>query len=158
MLRLIESPPELVADASELERDAVSYTVDSLRRLRDEYGDDQSLAFVLGEDAFAEIESWHRFTHLLDYANLIVLARPGQSHKPSRKRAWPPADKLCSDLADLAERPAGGVAHFANRKHAISSNGIRDMIADQRQPRYCLPAKVWCYIRHHRLYGWHDQV
>ena len=156
MLRLVESPPELLVDLREVERDKVSYTVDSLCRLRAECGLRQSLAFVLGEDAFAAIASWHHYERLLDYANLIVLARP--DYPPSRPHQRGLAANGFLSLANLASRPAGGIARFANRRHNISSTMIREMIARQQTPRYCLPAGVWCYIRSHHLYGWHGEA
>lgn len=156
MLRLIASPPQLVVDTRELACNAVAYTVDSLRQLRAEYGAKQVLAFVLGEDAFATIRSWHRFVQLFDYSHFIVLARPTQS-PPANNRDLPAGAELCSSLADLAKRPTGGVVYFANRQYRISSTMIKNMIANQQAPRYCLPAKVWCYIRYHQLYGCHGR-
>ena len=42
----------------ELERPGPSYTIDTLKALREEYGPEAQLFFILGSDAFARFDEW----------------------------------------------------------------------------------------------------
>ena len=151
MLKLIEKPPAIVVDDYEIERRRVSYTVDSLRHFRRQVGDQQSLAFVLGQDTFQEIASWSRYRQLLELVHLIVTVRPGYTISDDHvllqaSGGWAP-------LSELAQVPAGKTALFENQTWDVSSSDLREMIARGGQPRYLMPGVVWNYIRRHRLYG-----
>jgi nicotinate-nucleotide adenylyltransferase len=61
----------------ELERAGPSFTFDTLRTLHGEGLTPLQLVFITGADAFAEIETWHRYPDVLDAAHFAVLARPG---------------------------------------------------------------------------------
>ncbi len=150
MLELIAGA-DLAVDGRELEREGVSYTVDTLEQLRAEAGAGRSLAFVAGQDAAAKISGWRRSESLPSLAHLIVLARPDcGDYSP------PPLWRRAEDLQTLATSPAGCVHLVRNRPVAVSSGAIRGMIRRQEQPRYLLPGSVWNYIRRHRLYGWNE--
>jgi len=60
----------------ELERGGVSYTVDTLRRLRADHPG-WSLSLVLGSDLAGGLWSWKEPEAVLDLAELAVISRPG---------------------------------------------------------------------------------
>jgi nicotinate-nucleotide adenylyltransferase len=75
-MAIIGHPGWRVSDV-ELLIDGPSYTSSTLSRLRaDGYREDE-LFFVVGADAFAEVESWKDYPSILDSANFAVLSRPG---------------------------------------------------------------------------------
>ncbi|TXS96596.1 nicotinate-nucleotide adenylyltransferase [Parahaliea maris] len=144
--------PRLHCDRRELERDGPSYTVDTLCSLRDEFGASRPLCLVLGYDAVAGLDSWHRWQALLDYAHIVVMARPGWNWPVEGAVAeWLAAHRL-EDAAGLRQRPAGGVLPVQLRPLAISSTDIRDQLAAGRSPRFLLPEPVLDYIEKHQLY------
>src|SRR4029453_4806688 len=62
----------------ELSTPGPSYTADTLARFSRATGLAASqIFFITGADAFAEIETWHRYPDVLDLANFIVVSRPG---------------------------------------------------------------------------------
>ena len=65
-----------VSDA-ELEADGPSYTASTLERVTAAGLDRSQVFFITGADAFAEIESWHRYPEVLDLAHFVVISRPG---------------------------------------------------------------------------------
>src|SRR5690606_36897071 len=75
--RGIADCPALQIDERELRRTTMSYTVDTLCELREELGGEVSLVLALGADAFANLNTWHRWRELLDHAHLALIARPG---------------------------------------------------------------------------------
>src|SRR5262249_35434785 len=54
-----------------------SYTSTSLRRLHADGFSPGDLFFIVGADAFTEIETWNDYPALLDSANFAVVSRPG---------------------------------------------------------------------------------
>ena len=153
----VAGEPRLVCDSRELGRAGVSYTIDSLVELRRELGEGHSLCLVMGCDAVLGITTWHRWQELLDWAHVVVIARPGWQLPV----AGPVADWLrqhrLADRRPLRERPNGGTLIEELRPLAISSTEIRRLLAAGRSPRYLLPQAVLDYIQTHKLYHSHDQ-
>ena len=60
----------------ELELAERQYTVDTLRKLKQQLPDDD-LFFVMGADSWEEITTWHEWETVLSMVNHIVVSRPG---------------------------------------------------------------------------------
>jgi nicotinate-nucleotide adenylyltransferase len=120
--------------------------------LRDELGDGHSLCLVLGCDALLAINTWHRWQELLDWAHVVVIARPGwQLPGEGPVADWLGRHRL-ADPRGLRQRPNGGILVEELRPLAISSTEIRGILAAGRSPRYLLPQAVLEYIEGHHLY------
>ena len=148
----VRDEPRLRCDTRELERPGASYTILSLAELREELGPDRPLCLVMGGDAVRRIDSWHRWRQLLDFAHIVVLARPGWQVPESGALAdWLEAHRLQAP-ASLASRPGGGILVEKLRPLAISSTEIRQMLGRGESPRYLLPEQVLDYIQENQLY------
>ncbi len=75
-----ENESALVVDPREILRKGPSYTVDSLRNIREQYGPDESIVLVLGTDAFNGLPNWHQWLEITKLAHIVVLTRPGGSY------------------------------------------------------------------------------
>ena len=147
----VAGEPRLICDSRELQRKGKSYTIDSLIELRDELGADPGLCLVMGCDAVLAIDTWHRWRELLDWAHIVVIARPGWHLPQSGTVArWLAGHQL--PAAAALERPAGGIIVEELRPLAISATEIRDLLTAGRSARYLLPEPVLDYIESHRLY------
>ncbi len=148
----VRDEPRLRCDSRELSRTGTSYTILSLAELRDELGPQVPLCLVMGGDAVQYIESWERWTQLLDFAHIVVLARPGwQVPTTGTVAQWLATHRVQSPQA-LAARPAGGILVEELRQLAISSTDIRAMLHRGQSPRYLLPEQVLDYIQENQLY------
>ncbi len=68
-------------EVSEMERGSErSYTVNTLTRFRDQLGPDDQLFFLIGADAFDELETWHRWQEVVQLTSFIVVSRPGADY------------------------------------------------------------------------------
>jgi nicotinate-nucleotide adenylyltransferase len=69
-------------EASRLEaREQRSYTVDTLRRFRRDTKTDFQLFFLIGGDAFDELETWKGWQDLIGLTEFIVVARPESEYR-----------------------------------------------------------------------------
>jgi nicotinate-nucleotide adenylyltransferase len=121
----------------ELDRPGPSYTVDTLRLLRQAYPMAE-LFFITGLDAVIEIATWRRHEEVLQLCTFIAAPRPGLSAQTIHERLPPNA---------LAR-----VALLEGHHLAISSTDIRDSVRRGLSIRYLTPDPVVEYIRHNRLY------
>lgn len=68
--------PDFFVSPLELETPERPYTVESLTRLRREYGDGASLFFIMGADSWLDITTWREWQRVLGLAHTIVMTRP----------------------------------------------------------------------------------
>lgn len=148
----IEGEPRLVCDERELARTGPSYTIDSLIELRDENGVNCSLSMVVGCDALLAIDRWHRWEELLDWAHIVVLARPGWELPDSGPLANWLQTHAADNAAQLRSLPAGKILLQELRPLAISATEIRTLLAAGNSARFLMPHSVLDYIEEHQLY------
>lgn len=140
-----------VVDDRELIREGESYTVDTLRSLRKELGE-EPMCLIIGADAFRFFLQWHRPLEILDLAHLIVMMRPGYSEveDPSLKRLI--NDRITQDVYMLQTNPAGRIYFCPVTQLEISATQIRQSIASGHNPRYLLPEGVIRIIQDESIY------
>jgi nicotinate-nucleotide adenylyltransferase len=143
-------------DDRELKRSGNTYTFDTLAEIRHERGPETPLVFLAGTDAFAKIDTWHRWTELFDLAHFAIAVRADDSEWVKRgpgtipREAWP---RITLNPRELANSPAGKIMTFAMTPLSISSTAIRSLAADGASIRYLTPDLVADYVRSHNLYA-----
>jgi nicotinate-nucleotide adenylyltransferase len=124
----------------ELEREGPSYTVDTLRALRDQ-APEQELIFIAGGDMARSLPSWREPEQILALATFAVAERVGAARR---------------DIAEQLGRLAGGtprVAFFEMPRSDVSSSDIRGRAAAGRPIRYLVPDAVAAAIAERGLYA-----
>ncbi len=137
----------------ELSRPGKSYSIDTIRYFRERRPD--HLFFILGRDAFVEIETWREFQGLFSLCNFLVMTRPGVQKGaplPSLPEALIPAFRY--DRENRAWlHTSGHTLYFKEISFLdISSTKIRELIEKGESVRYLIPAEVHVYIQQHGLY------
>lgn len=150
----ITGNPRFSLSEIEIRRTGKSYSIDTVRALRESYPDD-NLAFIVGLDAFLEIQTWHKYEDILSECDFIVTSRPG-SPKISCRQALP------ENLREGYKRKGKGreFVHGSGRRVIfsdvsdlnISGTEIRRMIREGTSIRYLLPRRVMEYIVETELY------
>jgi nicotinate-nucleotide adenylyltransferase len=122
----------------EIDRHGPSYTVDTLRELR-EAGLGDELFFIVGGDEARSLVDWHEPEQLLGLATLAVAER-------DRHRR----EQIGAAIAELngSER----VKFFAMPPIGISSTIVRERVAAGRPIRYLVPDAIAEYIESTALY------
>jgi len=127
----IAAEPRFSVSRIEVERGGQTYTVDTLRALRDADPDGE-LWFITGADAMLEIMEWKEPETLFDLARFIAATRPG--YDVTRFQTH--------DAVSVMEIPA----------LAISSTDIRARVREGRPIRFLVPQSVETYIVAEGLY------
>jgi len=142
--------PEFSLNAVELQRSGPSYTVDSLRRIRQSDGFQpgaDSLVLVLGADAFNGFAGWKAPRQILQLAHLVVCCRPGSDVDGKLFAAH-----RVSSAGQLRARRAGGILVLAVGAPDCSSSLVREALRQGLPARQYLSAAVADYIDKHNLY------
>jgi nicotinate-nucleotide adenylyltransferase len=134
----VADDPRFIVDDRELRRRGPSYTILTLEELRAERGA-QPLALIMGMDAFAGIDRWHRAAELLALAHVVVALRPRSPLPRERLAAELLREQSATDPAQLAKSSAGLVYICDNTQLDVSSSSVRAVISAGRDPRYLMP-------------------
>ncbi len=140
-----------VSDDRELRRGGLSYSIDTLIGLREEFPD-RSLGLIVGMDAFLGLQQWHRWDEILDVAHIVVAHRPGWKAPDIG-----PLGELISEngthrVDDLHEATHGRIHIHAVTQLEIASTEIRDLVAAGRDPRFLMPDAVRDVIEETGIY------
>ena len=127
------SNPQFTVSRVDLDRSGPTYTVDTLRDLREIYGEQAQLYFITGADALSKILSWKDADQLFELAHFVGVTRPGFTLSGSH---------LPSEAVTLVQVPA----------LSISSTDCRARVAAGQPVWYLVPDGVVQYIAKHHLY------
>lgn len=150
----ISDHPYFAVDTRELSRPGTSYTIDTLVLLREELGNQVSLCWLMGSDAFAHLNAWHRWQELLNYAHLIVVKRPNNTDLSDLN---PEVQNLLNQHAaqsieEIRQQAHGKILVQEIAALDISSTDIREKIRNKKDVGNMIPTGVLIYIQQHQLY------
>lgn len=72
-----QDEPHMRVSTVELEAPEKPYTVETLARMKEQYGAGVRLFFIMGADSWTDIRTWREWERVLGLTNHIVMARPG---------------------------------------------------------------------------------
>ena len=142
-MTLLGTQDETHFSVSEVEtgREGPTYTVDTLRLLRQQLPDDPEILFIVGEDSAQSISNWHEPKEILASCSLVVVERP---------------DVEGFDLQNL------DALHPGSAQRTVVIKGLDLDISGTEVRRRCaagltlagwVPPRVERYIVRHKLYG-----
>jgi nicotinate-nucleotide adenylyltransferase len=142
----VADQPGLVVDDREVRREGPSYTVLTLRELREE-APGRPICLLLGMDAFLGLPQWHEWRSVFDLAHVVVAHRPGWTAPDAGTLGELIAARGTLRVEDLHESVAGRIHVRPVTQLEISSTDLRDLIVAGQDPRYLLPDAVRALIR-----------
>lgn len=157
MLKLsVQGNPLLGIDERELHRESESYTITSLRELRDELGPNASLVFVMGEDSAKSFSTWKEVSEYGKLANILILTRPNSQTADSQMLDKASFKGLgyteAQNLGQLTSQPSGLFYTLTLSELDISSSYIRRCVQQKHSIRYIVTDAVQHYICDNALY------
>lgn len=143
----------LEAGDAELCASGPSFTADTLVRLRASTGlPATQIFFITGADAFAEIETWHRYPEVLDLSHFVVVSRPGFPAEAMTTRLPALASRM-APATQVAERSGSAAIFLVDAPTPdVSSTEIRRRLRTKASIAGLVPDAVAAHIRKHRLY------
>lgn len=136
MLKIaINGNPKFEFSDIEVKREGISYTIDTIRALKQEMKlTSNNCYYLVGSDSLVDFHTWREYRAILDECQVIVALRPG--FQPSDIRHW--------------------VLHrirFANiPRYEVASTTIRTRWINNKTIRYMVTLPVWNYINENKLY------
>jgi nicotinate-nucleotide adenylyltransferase len=133
MIRLaVSGDPKYAVDDAEINREGLSYTVDTLEHLAERYAGAE-LFFLVGQDALAGFRQWRKPERILELATLGLMMRSG--------------------AGDLLEwRKAERLVSLSTRRVDVSSTEIRQRLREKKSIRGFVPESVERFIEARGLY------
>ena len=141
MVRLtIGTDARFGVDSVELDREGLSYTVDTLREFARQFPSAE-LFFLVGADVLSSFAQWRDPQTVLELATLAVLTRRADSGSQE-------IDYTLSENAELARR----TTRVATRRFDVSSTEIRERVRAGKSIHGFVTDAVAEYIGSHGLY------
>jgi len=157
MVRLaIAGHPAFRVSTLEIDRGGRSYTVDTLRALRERSPADTELTLLIGWDAFLEIGTWKQYRTLFELADVAVWTRPPHAVRAPRALLPVAARRdFCygQDHQTLRHRTGNQIRFLTVTALDISASAIRLRLRRGQSIRYLVPLGVERYLSRHRLYA-----
>lgn len=143
--------PHFHVNAIEMERQGVSYSVDTLTVLRKQLPH-QPLCFIIGADAFSVFHHWHEWQKIPALVHLIIVGRPSAEAPSDPDIQSLIHTRETRDIAELKKNNAGYIYFVNNELIDISATKIRKAIQSGEKNIIGLDESVEKYIIDHGVY------
>jgi nicotinate-nucleotide adenylyltransferase len=117
-------------DRIEIDRAGPSYAIDTVKALRERFGSDASLTWLMGADSLVALPSWNSWEKLSQYVNFAVATRP---HHDLKEQISPEVGQFLqehqtNDAAALEKCAAGLIYIDESLNVDLSSTELRDRL------------------------------
>ena len=136
----------------ELRLDSESYTSDTLTQFHNRGYAAAELFFIIGADAFAEIQSWNNFPQILELAHFVVVSRPGHPVGDLPHRLPPLAERMVKPPLDDISHIDPMIVLVDAPTSSVSSTDIREKRRRGETIAGLVPDPVRQHIEQHGLY------
>lgn len=126
----------------EIDRPGTTYTIDTLKEIRQYCSPDTKIFFISGADAINEILTWKKHEELLSTCNFVAVTRPGYNK-----------EKLLENTNYFEKKFGSKIYIIEVPALAISSTDIRNRVVAKKTIKYLLPEGVEQYILKFGLYS-----
>ncbi len=139
-------------DTRELLRDGDSYTVDTLRELKQKYPN-QPLCFIVGMDSLMSFTRWHQYQEILNLCHLVVNTRPNYPIEQINTETKALLSKYqTTDVSQLSLLASGTIFFAKPQFFDISSTKVREELALRRSCDQHLLPEISDFIHKNNLY------
>lgn len=139
--RAIKDNPYFAISGIEVSRKGVSYTVDTLQKLRQIYGEECMIYFIMGADTVWDLLNWKQYEKVFRLCSFAAVARPGYDMA-----------KTIRHIEFLERHFFADIQMVKAPLIDFSSTDIREKIARGESVKYLVPESVREYIMKKGLY------
>ena len=137
-----------------------SYTSLTLQRLSESGYSSQQLFFIIGSDAFSDIEQWHNYPRLIEQSHFVVISRSGLSGTALREKLPSLSGRMRTittktDHDTVLDQTTNSTLIWLVEAETrnVSSSDIRGLLFRNQSTEGLLPTAVTSYISKHHLYS-----
>jgi nicotinate-nucleotide adenylyltransferase len=139
----------------EAKRSSPSYSIDTINILLQQTREQANFYFIIGVDAFIEIDTWKRFKDLPTLVNIVVISRPAYTPDKAgdvirRNFSGYEYDPLQKTWNSPHKRGSFILQHM--KPVPISSTEIRERVREGKDITGLVPHTVDTYIKNKSLY------
>jgi nicotinate-nucleotide adenylyltransferase len=155
----IAAENRFILDSREINRNGISYTVDTLESIRNEVKHSKILCLIIGIDVFIKFGQWHRWNEILSLCHIIVTHRPGWdaaqilgSNQMSAELSQVIKRNLVTKEVELKEIQSGKIIFQSVTQLDISATKVRKLLAAKKSIQYLVPDEVIKIIKNQNIY------
>ncbi len=163
MIRLaFSNDPDFVVSDVELKRSGFSYTIDTVRHFKSILPENAKLYFIVGLDAFLEVDTWKSYKDLFLLIPFIVMSRTATGQSDTVLQSKNLESYIKSKISDRYKQSASRSCYLHDKKQPIflfevtpvdiSSTEIRERIRKERTIKSLVPEVVEDLIKTKGLY------
>lgn len=126
----LKIPTQIGVDRIEIDRAGPSYAIDTAKALRERFGPQANLIWLMGADSLINLPTWNSWAQLLNYVNFAVASRPNHdlSSEISPEITQLLAHHECSDMNTLENSPFGRIYLDKGLAVDLSSTQLRNQL------------------------------
>jgi nicotinate-nucleotide adenylyltransferase len=139
------------ASTMEIRRGGLSYSIETIKRFAARHGE---VYFLVGLDAFSEIDRWKNYGQIFEQAHLVILVRPVHTTVRHADLFPPEVKRDVRSIDDNTYEHRSGKKIFFHRvtQLDISSTMIRQLTHRGASIKYLVPQGVERFIKQGGLY------
>ena len=141
---------KISVDEREIHREGPSYAIHTAREVLEEYHQD-NIIWIMGSDAFSEIDTWFEWEDFFNTINILVMARPGSEIDSTSMAGTLILERQTSNIEDLSHG-AGKILIIDIDPINISSTQVRSNLAAGETVNELILEDVSDYIDSGKLY------
>lgn len=147
----IANQTQLSIDAREINQDGISYTIETLKSLRQK-NKTTPLALIMGTDVFNRFIEWHEWQKILELVHLLIAHRPGSWQITNPKaiellRQW-----QITTPQELQKKIAGLIYLTNINPLPIAATKIRTLLKNRKDASSLVAPAIWQYLCKKQLY------
>ena len=124
-------PEKILVSAVEFTLPRPSYTIDTLRFLNDNFGEQMRFSILMGADNVERFDSWKEYEQILENYPIFVYPRPGYN-----------VEKLADKMTYLSDAPLFDFSATDIRRSLAAGEAIEVMVCPEVE-RYIRNNKLW---------------
>ncbi len=140
----------------EIDARGTSYSIVTLNRIKEMYPQ-TDIFFLLGVDAFLEIETWKDYANVLEQCSFVVMSRPGYCLDDAKETLTEKYNQRMVVIKGSIRKANEGL--FTQKIYLcpiptldISSSEVRERVRKNQAIEGMVPKNVENYIKERRLY------
>lgn len=138
----VEGFENILASDIEYQRGGPTYTVDTLRQVKEEYPSFENTVYIIGADTLFQLDTWREFEEVFKLCTFLVFGRSGYLKKDIKERC-----------EFLRIKYGADIIYDTRSVSEISSSAIRKAIKEgDDSVKWMLDKNVYGYIKDNEIY------